>query len=196
MDGSLGALVLRCRTRNHPSLVVMGSSKRKLCFRYCEIGDFVAGEGAALRSSGRLKDSGAWRCRAGLSRDHAIRTQDRTPSEWGGARTVNAGRPSRGAARDGRPTRRTMARAVPVAPVGAVLQWERCSSGSDALVGAMLRWERCSSGSGGRSDDSVVERSTRARDRKAVVRGSRHCGRGDAGRVDLSVPLTHVPSPV
>ena len=93
----------------------------------------------------------------------------------------------------GRPTRRTMARAVPVAPVGAVLQWEWCSSGSDALVGAMLRWERCSSGSGGRSDDSVVERSTRARDRKAAVRGSRHCGRGDAGRVDLSMPLTHVP---
>jgi len=139
--------VLRCRTQNHRSLVVMGSSKRKLCFRYCEIGDFVAGEGAALRSSGRLKDSGAWRCRAGLSRDHAIRTQDRTPSvEWG-ARTVNAGRPSRGAARDGRPTRRTMARAVPVAPVGAVLQWERCSSGSGALVGAMLQRERCSGGS-------------------------------------------------
>ena len=161
----------------------------------------MAEEGAALRGSGRLKDSWAWRCRAGLSRDHAIRTQDRTPSEWG-ARTVNAGRPSRGATyspemvgrRDA--TRRTMARAVPVAPVGAVLQWERCSSGSDALVGAMLRWEPCSSGSGGRSDDSVVERSTRARDRKAAVRGSRHCGRGDAGRVDLSMPLTHVPSPV
>ena len=149
MDGSLGALVLRCRTRNYTSLVVMGSSKRKLCFRYCEIGDFVAGEGAALRGSGRLKDSWAWRCRAGLSRDHAIRTQDRTPSEWG-ARTVNAGRPSR-AWRDQRwsadATRRTMARAVPVAPVGAVLQWERCSSGSGALVGAMLQRERCSGGS-------------------------------------------------
>ena len=149
MDGSLGALVLRCRTRNHPSLVVMGSSKRKLCFRYCEIGDFVAGEGAALRGSGRLKDSWAWRCRAGLSRDHAIRTQDRTPSvEWG-ARTVNAGRPSRGwsgqrwsadAAHHG--ASRARGSGGSGAPVGAVLQWERCSGGSDAPVGAMLQWER------------------------------------------------------
>ena len=143
MDGSLGALVLRCRTRNYTSLVVMGSSKRKLCFRYCEIGDFVAGEGAALRGSGRLKDSWAWRCRAGLSRDHAIRTQDRTPSEWG-ARTVNAGRPSRGATRDGRPTRRD----APWREPCPWLRWERCSSGSGAPVGAVLWWERCSSGSG------------------------------------------------
>ena len=142
MDGSLGALVLRCRTRNHSSLVVMGSSKRKLCFRYCEIGDFVAGEGAALRSSGRLKDSGAWRCRAGLSRDHAIRTQDRTPSEWGGKngkrRTSVAWsgqRWSADAAHHG--ASRARGSGGSGAPVGAVLWWERCSGGSDAPVGAV-----------------------------------------------------------
>ena len=164
MDGSLGALVLRCRTRNHPSLVVMGPVNVSSAFdtvrlviswpgreRRCEAaaGSRPLGRGGAVRV-----------CRGTMP---SARKTGRRVS--GGARTVNAGRPSRGAARDGRPTRRTMARAVPVAPVGAVLQWERCSSGSDALVGAMLRWERCSSGSGGRSDDSVVERSTRARDR-------------------------------
>ena len=142
MDGSLGALVLRCRTRNHPSLVVMGSSKRKLCFRYCEIGDFVAGEGAALRGSGRLKDSWAWRCRAGLSRDHAIRTQDRTPSEWGGKN----GKRRTSVAWMERPEM-VGRRGAPWREPCPWLRWERCSSGSGAPVGAMLWWERCSGGS-------------------------------------------------
>ena len=185
--------MLRCRTRNYTSLVVMGSSKRKLCFRYCEMviswprRERRCGAAAGSRTPGR---GGAVRvCRGTMP--------PARKTGAGGRGGKNGKRRTSVAWSDhGRPTRRTMARAVPVAPVGAVLQWERCSSGSDALVGAMLRWERCSSGSGGRSDDSVVERSTRARDRKAAVRGSRHCGRGDAGRVDLSMPLTHVPSPV
>ena len=180
--------MLRCRTRNYTSLVVMGSSKRKLCFRYCEMviswprRERRCGAAAGSRTPGR---GGAVRvCRGTMP---PARNNARPAPVGGGARTVNAGRPSRGATMVGR-------RDAPWREPCPWLRWERCSSGSDALVGAMLRWERCSSGSGGRSDDSVVERSTRARDRKAAVRGSRHCGRGDAGRVDLSMPLTHVPS--
>ena len=171
MDGSLGALVLRCRTRNYTSLVVMGSSKRKLCFRYCEMviswprRERRCGAAAGSRTPGR---GGAVRvCRGTMP---PARNNARPAPVGGGARTVNAGRPSRGATMVGRRD----------APWREPCPW--------------LRWERCSSGSGGRSDDSVVERSTRAQDRKAAVRGSRHYGRGDAGRVDLSMPLTHVHS--
>jgi len=140
MDGSLGALVLRCRTRNYTSLVVMGSSKRKLCFRYCEMviswprRERRCGAAAGSRTPGR---GGAVRvCRGTMPPARNARPAP----VGGGARTVNAGRPSRGATMVGR-------RDAPWREPCPWLRWERCSSGSGAPVGAMLWWERCSGGS-------------------------------------------------